>query len=328
MKLGILFHDNCFDGMTSAGLFAAFFEKHVDARAEVVFGGLTHGPAGEAAENAMETGPLGPGRLVGAVNAVVDFRYIAHPRLHWWFDHHASAFDSAEDRRHFEADRSGQKYFDPGARSCAGFMARMLARDHGFDASPYADLIHWAEIIDSASFRDPKMAVELEEPALQVMTWIENSSDFARRTEMIRRMTGEPLAALASDPSVRGDLEPVMERHRAHIRAMRERHRMVGEVFFCDLTDRQVEAVNKFIPYYLEPRARYAVVVTRSGSRSKVSVGYSPWASPSGRSHDVSKICERFGGGGHPVVGAVSLARDEHHRAVEIGERIATELSR
>ncbi len=47
----------------------------------------------------------------------------------------------------------------------------------------------------------------------------------------------------------------------------------------------------------------------RDPKRAKVSVGSNPWARPP-RAHDISSICERYGGGGHPVVGAVSLAPD------------------
>jgi hypothetical protein len=69
-------------------------------------------------------------------NVCVDFRYSSSPRLDWWFDHHVSAFSSPADRAHFEADRSGHKFYDPEARSCTKFEAEILASRFGFDTRP------------------------------------------------------------------------------------------------------------------------------------------------------------------------------------------------
>jgi nanoRNase/pAp phosphatase (c-di-AMP/oligoRNAs hydrolase) len=44
------------------------------------------------------------------------------------------------------------------------------------------------------------------------------------------------------------------------------------------------------------------------------------------RAHEINKICERYGGGGHPVVGAVSVAKGDLARAREIAAEIVAEL--
>ncbi len=327
MKLAILFHDNCFDGLASAGLFHAFAARHLGRDLRFVFGGLAHSPPGDGG-NSSSTGALGPARLIGDVNAVVDFRYIADERLHWWFDHHKSAFATEEDRRHFEQDVSGKKYFDPSAPSCAGFLAAALARDHGFEHAEFQELIRWADIIDSARFSSPRMAVELKEPALRLMTWIENSTSFDERTEVILRLTREPLGELVKAPFISKGLEPLLERHWRTVEAVKKRHRLEGAVVWCDMTDEPLLGMNKFTPYHLQPNAKYAVIVTRSDSRSKVSVGYNPWAPAEEREHDIASLCERYGGGGHAVVGAISLARDQAGRAVAIGREIVETLNR
>ena len=79
-----------------------------------------------------------------------------------------------------------------------------------------------------------------------------------------------------------------------------------------------------FAGNYLFPEARYSVGVTL-GSRAKISVGSNPWSAVP-RTHDISKICERYGGGGHPVVGAVSIAKSELARARQIAAEIVAEL--
>jgi hypothetical protein len=61
--------------------------------------------------------------------------------------------------------------------------------------------------------------------------------------------------------------------------------------------------------------------LTRSPSRVKISVGSNPW-SPRPRLHNIAEICERYGGGGHAVVGAVSLAPDD----IELGRKYMREI--
>ena len=59
----------------------------------------------------------------------------------------------------------------------------------------------------------------------------------------------------------------------------------------------------------------------------KLSIGFNPWCGQI-RKHDIAKICERHGGGGHPVVGAIALPPGEVARAQELGRAIADELAR
>ena len=73
------------------------------------------------------------------------------------------------------------------------------------------------------------------------------------------------------------------------------------------------------------PEARYSVGVTLA-SRAKISIGANPWAKVP-RTHEINKICERYGGGGHPVVGAISIPRAELPRAREIARDIIAELN-
>lgn len=318
MKVRVLFHDNCFDGMCSAGLFSEYLRTREAPDAEILFGGLAHGPEGGLSE----------ARLDGDVNAVVDFRYIADPRLTWWFDHHRSAFRDEADRAHFEARTDGRVYYDPTAPSCAGFLARTLAAERGFDVSRHAELVRWADLIDAARFPDPATAVELKEPALRLMLWIEHSRDFGERVELIDRLVHGSLADAAAAPFVKEKVDALFEAHWDLVERFRARARLEGGVVYCDLTDREVAAVNKFIPYYLYPDAQYAVVVSVSPTRAKVSVGFSPWQPADARHRDIAALCERYGGGGHPVVGAVSLARDRAEDAVRVGREMVAALRR
>jgi len=96
-------------------------------------------------------------------------------------------------------------------------------------------------------------------------------------------------------------------------------------VVFFDLAGYDVEGYNKFIPYYLFPEAVYTVSVSPSSFRTKISVGSNPWT-PEVPRHNLASICERYGGGGHARVGAISLSPGELDRAREIAADIVAEL--
>jgi hypothetical protein len=321
MQLRVLYHGNCFDGCSSAGLFARFYRERMASRhgdvgpVDVAYRPLEHKGAGPA---------IAPEWFDGDQNACVDFRYSQDARLHWWFDHHVSAFQQPGDEAHFRADASGQKFYDPAARSCARFLARTVAERFGFDTAPVAELIEWAEIIDGALFPDPRMPVELKEPALRLMTWIENNKTPALANRFIEDLASRPLADIVADNYVAEPLAVLLEQHQKNIEIVREGARLEKGVIVSDLADSGVTTFNKFIGYYLFPEARYSVTVS-AGARAKVSVGCNPW-SPVPRAHEINKICERYGGGGHPVVGAVSVPKGELARAREIAGEIVAEL--
>jgi hypothetical protein len=313
----VLFHHRCFDGVTSAALFSRFYREHIDAGAEFAYLGLTH-QAGDS---------FPPDAFSEEQQACVDFRYHRSPRLTWWFDHHQSAFPTAEDEAHFRADQSGHKFYDPKARSCSKFLADTVTRIHGFDQKPLAELIEWADIIDSASFKTPQQAVGLEAPALKLMAALENADTDAFVEGIIRQITERPLAELAAEPDVVRRVEPILERNFKYLDLVKQRAEVTNGVVFFDLSDQGQEGVSKFIPYALFPDCRYVVSVMASPARSKVSVGSNPWSSIP-RTHNIASICERYGGGGHPVVGAISLGKNEIDRARTVAREIVEELGR
>jgi len=96
-------------------------------------------------------------------------------------------------------------------------------------------------------------------------------------------------------------------------------------VIFFDLISENLEGYNKFIPYYLFPQSTYTVSVINSSFRTKVSVGSNPWA-PAPPTHNLATICERYGGGGHPRVGAISFEIGAVEQARRVAQEIKNEL--
>ena len=310
-KIKICYHGNCFDGVSSAAVFSRFYGERVHPDWEQDFQPLAHRAGALFDEDAFD----------GDENAIVDFKYSPSPRLTWWFDHHQSAFLSPEDEAHFRAETGGRKFLDASYKSCTKFIAETLAARFGFDPTPQSELIHWANIIDGALYQSAAEAVEMKAPALKLALVIESDRDRARIERIIRDLQTMTPAEVVAAPHVAAHLEPLETRHRMAIEVIGRGARMIGPVVFFDVSGYDMEGYSKFIPYYLHPEATYSVSVSHSSFRAKISVGSNPWA-PRPRTHDLAKICERYGGGGHAVVAAISLAPD----ALDDARRIAAEI--
>ena len=312
------YHGHCFDGMTSAALLTRFLQRLLRDELSFRYVGLDHQPGGSHVPEKI---------LSGEINAVVDFRYSVSDKLSWWFDHHLSGIVGDAERAHFEADRSGQKFFDPSYGSCSKLVLDVARERFGVELDVHPELVRWAHIIDTAGFSSAQEAVELADPALQLMTVIEVHGDDAFLAPRIARLAaGSGVAELVAEDSVQSLLAPLLAAHAQTCEVIKTRAVERDGVVFFDLAGSGDDRYNKFIPYWLFPHSRYCVAVTAGRARSKVSVGSNPWA-PVPRTHNIAELCARYGGGGHAVVGAVSLKADELERAREIARAVVAELS-
>jgi hypothetical protein len=315
MRIRILYHDHCFDGAAAAAFFSRFVEGRFHPGAEFAFTGLAH----------KANGLFTPEMFDGDENAIVDFKYSPDPRLTWWFDHHQSAFLTPEDAEHFKNERSDKKMYDPGFRSCTNFIATAAREKWGFHAPDLDDLVQWAEIIDGAQYADAKSAVELGAPAMKLTLVIEGVKGSETVQKIIRWMRCRKLDEIICDPEVQREYRPLYQRHLEAIDIIGKNATCKNGVVFFDLIGHDLEGYNKFIPYYLFPESIYTVSVSLASFRTKVSVGSNPWA-PEPLAHNLASICERYGGGGHPRVGAISFEKTDVARARAVAAEIREEL--
>ena len=308
----VLHHDNCFDGIASAAVFSRFYRGSIDPEARFEYQGLAH----KAGQYIFES------YFSGDENVIVDFKYSASERLTWWFDHHESAFLSPEDEVHFRKDTSGQKFHDPTFRSCTKYIAHVSREVFNYSMADLEELIEWADIIDGAQFKDARTAVELKEPALQLMQVIEGVRDEELILSIIHKLQTHSLVEVAAETRVRSVFEELYETHLHSIDILREAMTCEGGVVEFDVSEHEMEGHNKFIPYHLFPESVYTVGVSLGPTRSKVSVGTNPWTDVVER-HNLAKLCEQYGGGGHAVVAAISFKPDE----LDVARRAAREIA-
>ncbi len=315
MIVRVLHHDHCFDGAASAAFFTRFAEAAFYPGAQFRFTGMIH-----KAEQTFEDELFD-----GDENAIVDFKYSSNPKLTWWFDHHQSAFLTPDDARHFSLDRSGKKLYDPSFKSCTKFISTVARERFQFTAPDLDELVAWADIVDGAQYEDAKTAVEMPAPAMKLTLVIEGAKGANAVETIIRMMRWKSLDEIVAEPGIQSIFDPLYERHLRSVDMIRDRATQDDGVVKFDLTGYDLEGYNKFIPYYLFPQSSYTVSVLPTSYRTKISVGSNPW-SPRKITHNLASICERYGGGGHAKVGAISLQPGALDQAREVAAQIVEEL--
>jgi hypothetical protein len=322
LQVRVFYHDKCFDGACSASLFTRFHRECIASEAAYEYHGLVH-RAGALFNEAEFTGDE---------NAIVDFKYSASPKITWWFDHHQSAFLTPLDHDNFRACQrdpvcAERKFFDPTYTSCTSFLAFIASTHFGFNTQPVAELIHWANIVDGALYESPDAAVEMAAPAMKLTLVIESTQDPEFIPRLIPLLTEMPLAEVLAQPFVSQLLPPLLERHKQAVELIRSRSEERDGTIFFDITDHPLEGFNKFIPYYLHPHATYSIGLSKSSFRTKVAVGSNPWtkADPA-KMVNLAQVCERYGGGGHARVGAISFPPDHEEEARAAAAEIVAEL--
>lgn len=162
-------------------------------------------------------------------------------------------------------------------------------------------------------------------PATRLTLVIEGARGSEIVQQIIRKMRHESLESIAADAEIQDIYRPLYERHVRSMDVIHHRSQCQDGVVFFDLVGQDLEGYNKFIPYYLFPQSTYTVSVSTSSFRTKVSVGSNPWSLLPVK-FNLASICERYGGGGHPKVGAISFPIGAVDQARKAAHEIAQEL--
>src|SRR5690606_35044675 len=142
--------------------------------------------------------------LVGDVNAILDYRFTASDRLHWYFDHHRTAFASDADKSYFEARASESPHFvfDGEFSSCTKLIYERAREQFGLESN-FDELVEWADRIDSASFDSPEAAVSKTDPIMQLVSVVEHHCNHAFLQRWVPELLQRPLLEIAERPEIR-----------------------------------------------------------------------------------------------------------------------------
>jgi hypothetical protein len=317
MRFVVASHGHCFDGLSSAVLFTRLMRERGHAQAEFEYRACGYGMNQQRAEEKL---------LVGDENAILDYRFSTSPKLTWYFDHHRTAFQSDEDRQKFEDAHNRQFFFDAGYSSCTKLIFDTGMRDFQFSDPELEPLVKLADVVDSARFDSPEQAVDRSDPLMRLVSVVEHYGDDGFYANLVPELLQKPVAEVARSSFVNERYKPLGKKHERFVERVREKSEVQGRVVFVDLTETILESVGKFVTYALFPRSVYSVLVGVLKGGPKISVGYNPWSGQA-LDADISAICARYGGGGHPVVGGISFAANEVERARTVAHEIAKELA-
>ncbi len=321
--VSVLSHGYCFDGLVSATLFCRLLER-IEPRREhdYTFRSCGYGPK-------LKTIPKS--WLSASVNALLDFRYAESDALTFYFDHHKTAFASEQAERDAlarvrAAGKRRALHYDPDCTSCAKLIARVGAETYGVPSDDVAELVEWADRVDSARLESPDEAFFARSPALVLADVVERHGDSAFYAKVAHALLRKGLEATATSADIRDLAAPLDAAKQAFMARVVARGELRGDVAVVDLGDELILPSGKFATYVAFPECRYSVILLRTKDQLKLGIGFNPWSGKE-RLHDVSEICRREGGGGHAVVGAVNYPHADIDRARDALSRVVATLA-
>ena len=310
-------HGHCFDGLSSAVLFTRLMHARGLTQAKFEYRACGYGMNQQRSEDKL---------LVGDENAILDYRFTHSPKLTWYFDHHRTAFATELESEAFQAAQNPNYFFDASYSSCTKLIADTGRHTFGFSDPALDPLVRFADIVDSARFDSPERAIDRSDPLMRLVSVVEHYGDDGFYERLIPELLKKPLTEVANSHFIAERYKPLGKKHERFVERVREKSEVQGRVVFVDLTESVLESVGKFVTYALFPESVYSVLVGVLKGGPKISVGYNPWSGQA-LDADISAICARYGGGGHPVVGGISFAPNEVERARVVAHEIAKELA-
>ena len=160
---------------------------------------------------------------------------------------------------------------------------------------------------------------------MKITMVIEATQEAGFVPKLIPLLATMPLAEIIEHPLVKDKIPPLLERHQRSIEILRKHTECIDGTLFFDITQYDLEGYNKFVPYYLHPESIYSVGLSKSSFRVKISVGSNPWTTAEDMCN-LAKICERYGGGGHARVGAISFPPGQWETGRKAAAEIVAEL--
>jgi hypothetical protein len=316
MRAVVATHGHCFDGLCSAVVFTRLLRELRGPASRFHYLSCGYSPSQRDLESALD----------GDENAILDYRFCASERLDWYFDHHRTAFASTTDRAFFEARGESKPYFyDASYSSCTKLVRDVALRRYGVAMPELEALTAWADKIDSAAFESAEAALDYSDPVMQLVSVVEHHGDGELIARLVPRLLEAPVEEVARRSEHRELYRKIRRKKAAFAKRVRQNARACGRVVFVDLSGAELESYGKFVTYALYPDAMYSVILGRFKNGARINVGYNPW-SEHRLDRDLSSICGRYGGGGHPFVGGISFPAEDVLRAQNVAREIALEL--
>ena len=306
MDARLYFHSPCFDGVVSA-ILASDFLKNELRWSSIQLVSVNYHLRETWLRTALEK-PV----------AVVDFLY--HPDATFWADPHSTSFLTNSVQSDY-GRRAGKwmHVYDATSKSCAGLLWRHLQQRFNYRKARFAELVKWADRIDSAEYQSVEEAVTGQASALVINRCLSGKGAKEFSEDLVWKLIESPLESVARLPEV-------LERHRelqqlsdAGLERLSDAIHLVGDIAVFDVNSTGV-SVNRYAPFKFHPTARYSAGIVRREHSVTITAMRNPWMEfPS---VSLGKYFEGIGGGGHQRVGSVVLRGDDVQRAEGLLENV------
>jgi hypothetical protein len=305
----IFLHYPCFDGVISAVLAWRFVESALGWKVRRIR------PVNYDLRSTWLQGPL------PQYSAVVDFLY--HPDPLVWADHHPTTFLTEAAREEYHENRGNRLLlYDKSSLSCAAVLWAQMPIEIRED-SRYAEMVHWAERIDSASYESPEDAIFGTNPAAEINLSLTIGKDRKYCEFLLRRLLSMTLSAVANLPEVRTYVDLVrLWTHAGLAQVEQSIYMEHGEIAVFQATETPAAIVNRYSPYLFVREAHYSIGLVRSAAGAKITAMRNPWLNFD--SIDLGKIFAVHGGGGHRRV--ASLFVPDNRDAKELLSRLVSDM--
>lgn len=235
-------------------------------------------------------------RLPGK-SAVVDFLY--HPDAVLWFDHHGTPFVCPEWEKSFKPDKLHQ--WQPSAPACPALMLATLETS-AFVREHFLPFSEWASIIDSAQYADVHQATDLSNPYLKLaraLAYTKSDEIVCQAVVSIVDLDIQEILAQSEINALVRDVEEMEAEARLALEKIVQNR---GSIAIIDQVGYRWPFL-RYHPYLLYPDAKFVIGIYKGTKSYTVSVGANPWRSAP--AIDIGRLCSRWGGGGHAMVGGI-----------------------
>jgi len=239
-----------------------------------------------------------------------------------WADHHERGdYD-------FSQVQNGTIIYDPKAPSCAGLLTSLLKEE-----SFLHEAIKWADIVDSARYRDAKQAVLMNESPYLVLAAAssQNFSDSEFRVKTLINLATQPIEVIIKDPKIKDDYRRFCWKQKSAVDYL-GKNLIVTEnkpkIGVCSYVGCKFSS--RYAPFLVNPDLEFLIQIRKIPPWNQeivgISVSYNPWKEPEvplALNEIISECTED--GGGHERVSAATLpnltaAIDVSHRMIELME--------
>jgi oligoribonuclease NrnB/cAMP/cGMP phosphodiesterase (DHH superfamily) len=255
-----------------------------------------------------------------------------HPNCTLWFDHHITNTTPQYDRP-IMPGKGGFRLAPSAARVVCEYYTELGTRQQAMGTLAISPqeilsflgterikfLLQEADKIDAGKLSQEDVLHPQGYVLISMTTDGRNAGDEPYWLRVIELLREETLETMLNDPEVKHRCQIIVDEQDKLRKILLERATLKGNVIYVDLRGLQeVSEGNRFLIFTLFPQGNIQVKIADDTQREKttaISVGYNIF-NPTSKVN-VGELLQRYGGGGHKVVGSCRVPNDKADQAIK-----------